>query len=88
MPIATFDHDPNARLDYSWNWSSWLSTGETIVSYAAVPTTGVTVVSSGEGSGVVTAWVTATVSGSVTCSIVTSDDRRDDRTIAIWVKNR
>lgn len=34
--------DPNASLDYFWNWGSWLASGETIVAQQILLTGGVT----------------------------------------------
>lgn len=84
----TYLHDPQARLDYSWDWAAWLAAGETITAHSLAPTTGVTVEASAVAGGVVTAWVTATVGGTITCHITTSQGRQDDRTIILQVVDR
>ena len=82
--------DPNAVLDYSWDWTAWLDTGETITSHTLIPT-GVTVESSAVVGSSVVAWIsggTAKSTASVTCRITTSDGRTDDRTMTLWIQER
>ncbi|MDP9479818.1 MAG: hypothetical protein M3R38_29855 [Actinomycetota bacterium] len=38
-----FIKDPQARLDYSLDWSAWLASGETITASTWAATTGITV---------------------------------------------
>ena len=88
-----FTKDPDAVLDYKFDWSDWLAIGEAIISRTITISDGIT-----EGSGSITATntsVTVWLSGgsvgasySVACLIVTSDNRTDERTIEIVVRNR
>jgi hypothetical protein len=86
--------DPDARLDYSFDWTTegWLDEGEAIVSYTFEVAQGdVEVDADSELDGVVTAWLvggTPGVKSKVTCHIVTDVGREDDRTMSITIKER
>lgn len=86
-----FNKDPDAVLDFAFDWTAWLSDGETISSHVIVEQTGITVDSDSESNGVVTVWLSGGTEGetySLTCSITTSQARQDDRTIFILVEER
>jgi hypothetical protein len=86
-----FTKDPDAVLDYAFDWSSWLATGETISSHTITVETGITKDSDSESSGVVTVWLsggTAENEYDVACKIVTSAGRTDERTMTIRCKNQ
>lgn len=90
---TNFTKDPNATLDYAFDWSSWLASGETITAQTVTVTKGDVTVSSGptQASGKVTVWLTggtAGVTSWVTCHITTNQGRQDDRTISLTVKER
>lgn len=88
--MMTFTLDPDAVLDYQFNWVDWLDDDETITSHTVVPTAGIDVDSSTEDGGVVTVWVSG-ASGRyqrVTCRIITNQGRTDDRTIRFQVTDR
>ena len=87
----TIYKDPNARLDFAFDWSAWLEEDETIVSQTFEVALGDVVVDAdSELNGVVTVWLTGGTVGKakVTCHIVTSVGREDDRTMSITVKER
>lgn len=52
-------HDPQAVLDYYWDWGPWLNTGETIQSHVVsiLPSGELLVDSTIGGTEAVTAWV-------------------------------
>lgn len=90
--------DPNAVLDYSWDWfnaasgeaNGWLN-GDTYSSHTITADAGITVNSSSQSGGIITAWLaggTVGVKYKVTCRIVTTGGRTDDRTIYIKIKER
>ncbi len=86
-----FIKDPEAVLDYAFDWSEWLATGETISSYTITVETGLTNDSDSESSGIVTVWLsggTADNEYDVACRIVTNAGRTDERTITIRVRNK
>ena len=79
--------DPSAVLDYVFDWTEWLATGETITVHTITADTGITVDSSTESGGKVTVWLsggTAGINYKVACKITTSAGRTDERTI--WIK--
>ena len=79
--------DPSAVLDYVFDWTEWLATGETITDHTITADTGITVDSSTESDGKVIVWLsggTAGINYKVACKITTSAGRTDERTI--WIK--
>ena len=79
--------DPSAVLDYAFDWTEWLATGETITDHTITADTGITVDSWTESDGKVIVWLsggTAGINYKVTCLITTSAGRTDERTI--WIK--
>ena len=79
--------DPSAVLDYVFDWTGWLATGETITDYTITADTGIAVDSSTEDAGKVTVWLSGGTAGEnykVACLITTSAGRTDERTI--WIK--
>lgn len=87
-----FPKDPDARLDYQWDWSAWLADGETIedAELTEIPdelTLDELVIT----DTAVTAWFLGGVDGEgyqVTCHIETSDGRTDDRSIYLICRER
>ncbi len=83
--------DPDAVLDFRWDWSSWLVDGDTITSHELLPT-GITVDSSSQTSTTVTAWLSdpdpGKTTASVTCRITTAQGRTDDRTLSLYLQHR
>lgn len=90
----TITKDPNAVLDYSWDWSEWLAPlTDTILSFQIILGTGSTLAvdSSLRVGGVVTAFLSGGTLGateSATCRIVTAGGRTDDRTIYLKIAQR
>ncbi|HWU21553.1 MAG TPA: hypothetical protein VN088_08510 [Nocardioides sp.] len=80
--MATYIHDPDDRLDYAFDWTSFLAAGETITGHT-VTGDGVTADSDTEQAGIVTYWVSGGVAGTVahvTCHVTTSAGRQKDAT--------
>ena len=74
-------------MDYVFDWTEWLATGETITDHTITADTGITVDSSTESDGKVIVWLsggTAGINYKVACLITTSAGRTDERTI--WIK--
>ena len=83
--------DPSAVLDYMFDWTEWLATGETITDHTITADTGITKDSSTEGSGKVTVWLSGGTAGQnykVACLVTTSAGRTDERTMWIKVTDR
>lgn len=86
-----FIADPEAILDYSFDWTQWLATGETIDTYTITVETGITLVSDAESDGVVTVWLTSGTVGQryrIECLVNTSEGRTDERSFYVKVQNR
>lgn len=82
--------DPNAVLDYTFDWSAWLGT-DTIASKTVTVPTGITLDSSSFTTTAVTAWLSGGTAGTtytVSCKIVTAGSRTDERSIEVQVKER
>jgi hypothetical protein len=86
--------DPDAVLDYAWDWSAWLAEDETITDKTvSVEPSGLTIDSSIISGGSVIAWLSGgdvDTDYAVTCHIETSNTpvREDDRTLTIQVRQR
>lgn len=93
--MASFyaEKDPDAVLDYKFDWSSWLASGETISTISVAADSGLTVDSSSrtDTNTSVTAWLSGGTVGQtygVRCRVTTSESRTDDRTLNVTVKER
>lgn len=93
--MRIFKKDPDATLDYSFDWSEWLTGGDTIDSYSILisPTT-VPALNNDSDSNTTTAvfiFLSGGVVGQVydvTCRITTVAGRVEDRTMYIRVVER
>jgi len=86
-----FTKDPEAILDYQWDWSAWLQETEAISEAEITADDGLTVDESASTDDTVTAWLSGGTAGTtykVLCHIVTDQDREDDRTIYIKCSER
>ena len=93
--MTIFYKDPDAILDFAFDWSTWLDSGtsESIDDYTIEisPSGELTKDSDGETDGIVTVWLSAGDAGetySLRCEIETSDGRTDERTMIIKVRER
>lgn len=100
----TYLKDPDATLDYKFDWANttnggtvadWLASGETIASFVIDADTGITVASSSrtDTNTSVTVWLSGGTAGNtyaVRCEITTDNStaRKDERTIYIQVVER
>ena len=89
--MADYDKDPDAILDYQFDWSAWLASGETISSYVVTVDSDLTKDSDSNTTTAVTVWLSGGTVGNiynVACKIVTSANRTDERTMSVEVKER
>lgn len=93
-PRPWITKDPDAVLDYSFDWSDWLQAGELIASHV-VTVDGVTKNSDTRSGAVVTAWIsggeaTGGSPASVTCSVTTDSvpARTEHRTVYLRIRER
>lgn len=89
----TFLKDPNAQLDYKFEWSDWLESGEVISSYSVTVSTGLTKVTDSKTNTSVTVWLsggTVNTTYEVVCRITTNSNpaRTEDRTMTFKVMER
>jgi hypothetical protein len=88
--MSKFIKDPDATLDWFYDWSEWLQEDE-IINDAEVFPNDLILENTFIGETGVTAWLSGGVAGTkytVTCRITTSVGRVDDRSITISVKER
>lgn len=91
MAEKEFFKDPDATLDYAFDWTDWLEDGETISSHTITASTGLTKDSDSESDGIVTVWLSGGTTGTIytlACKIVTSLSRTDERTVNIRCVDR
>lgn len=85
-------HDPQATLDYAFDWTAWLREGETLMSATVTVPDGITkTTETATSTGLVTYWLQGGTHGSsykVTCHVVTNQGREDERSDIIEVRNR
>lgn len=88
--------DPDAILDYRWDWTAWLVDGDTITTAAVTDTTGSTepaivVSTTTHDDTSVTVWLSGGVAGQlarITCRITTNQGRTDERTLRLYITDR
>ena len=90
MVDKEFEHAPNAKLDYGFDWTAWLASGETVS--VSSWTTDTLTNTSPQNTGTVTSlFVEGGVVGTsykLVNTITTSVGRVDSRTIRLSCKNR
>lgn len=91
MP-SVFLKDPHAGLDYTFNWSGWLSKeGDTISSYVITADAGITVVSDSKSSGKIIVWLSGGTAGNVytvACRVTTVLGRIEEQSMQIRVQEK
>jgi hypothetical protein len=89
---STFTKDPDAVLDYQFDWSDWLTDGDTIQDASVTATAGLTVAPDLTVTATaVTCWLSGGTAGldyTVTCHIETAGGRVDERSIKVQVRER
>lgn len=96
---AWIEHDPDSRLDYSLDWSEWLSSGDNLATstWTASTITGdaAPIVINSQNTNTSTGISTAVISGGTAGRIYTIKNRIttgsgliDERTFRLVVKNR
>lgn len=90
MATENWDKDPDAILDWKFDWSSWLAVSETIATSDFEVSPGLTVTTDSHTNTNTTVWLSGGTPGvyRVTNRITTNQGRTDDRSITIRVKDR
>lgn len=90
--MAIYKKDPNATLDYLFDWEPYLTpVADTIASVMFVLTGGLVEVSKASTSTKATVFVsggTTATPATITCRITTAGGRIDDRTISLTIVER
>ena len=90
--MAKFKKDPNATLDYRFDWTDYLTpVSDVIANVTWVLDTGLTLVSSTNTAMTATAFISGGTIGDellLTCRIVTTGGRTDDRSITLLIVSR
>lgn len=89
--MTLFVKDPDAVLDFQFDWSEWLEAAETIDTSTTTVETGLTKDSESASTTTATIWLSGGTAGTtydVANRVTTSSGRTDERTIQIRVENR
>ena len=92
--MAVFkDHkkDPDAVLDWIFDWNDWLGETENISSATFIVDPGITVTDDSNTQKTATVWLSGGTEGQVyrvTCRVTTSEGRTDDRSFTLRCTNR
>lgn len=86
----TFVKDPDAVLDFTFDWTTWLA-GDTITGTPVITVeSGITKDSQSNTTTAVTVWLSGGTAGTqytVACKIQTAGGRTEERSITIWVRH-
>ena len=90
--MSVFKKDPDAILDYSFDWTLYLTPlSDTIASVTFIGDVGLVLTNPSHTTTTATTFVSGGVVGSnmnLTCRIVTTGGRTDDRSITLKILNR
>ena len=90
--MSVFKKDPDAVLDYTFDWSEYLTPlADTIATATFIADTGLTTSNPSHTTTAATCFVSGGTVGSslnLTCRIVTTGGRTDDRSITLKIVNR
>lgn len=89
--MKTFDKDPEAVLDYEWDWTEWLGTDTIDTALVGVVAGDVVIDDFSNTINKVTAWISGGTLNEptvVTCSITTGEGRTDERSVRFNIKSR
>jgi hypothetical protein len=89
--VPRITKDPQARLDYKFDWSAWLGADTISNATFAVGAGSVSIDATSRDDTSATVWLTGGTHGEsvlVTCHITTSVNRQDDRSFIVVVQNR
>lgn len=88
--MKPFVKDPDATLDYLWDWTHWLE-GDTIDSYEVFSAVGINKIFDSNTPSTVKVWLGGGTIGAlycITCRIVTDGGRINDKTISVLVRSQ
>jgi hypothetical protein len=85
-----FRKDPDALLDYEFDWGAWLPPGDTIAAITMTADAGIVVESSTFTDTTATVWLSGGTEleiYTITNHITTADGREEDMTIEIQIRS-
>lgn len=93
MAFTSYAHDPDSRLDYTWDWADFVGDVSDTITDATVVCADedITVADVSHTDTAVVAWIsggTASTKYTVTCHIVTAAGREEDRSITLSCKEK
>lgn len=86
-----FTKDADAVLDYGFDWSDWLATGETISTSTWTVESGITKDSDSKTATITSIWLSGGTAGEryrISNKIVTNASRTDERSFVVSVTER
>lgn len=89
--LQTFRKDPDAVLDYGFDWSTWLASGETISTSVWDVPTGITEGNKEKGDTSTKIWLSGGEAGetyTIANKVTTSAERTDERSFDVVVEER
>lgn len=87
----TFIKDPDAKLDYGFDWTNWIDGTDTITNTSWTVPTGIINDNTDLQGAIAIIWLsggTLDDTYNITCKITTANGRIDERTFAITIQNR
>jgi hypothetical protein len=91
MPHPKFNKDPNATLDYTVDWRTWLPTGDMLVTGTWIVEAGLVVEQEDLATGTCSVWLSSGTAGilyEATNRITTLGGRINDQTLFIECKEK
>jgi hypothetical protein len=86
MAIQTYKKKPNAKLDYGFDWSEWLETGDTLATAVWTVPTGLVNEAEDLNDTIAAVWLSGGTAGEsyeVVCLVTTTEGRIDERSFVI-----
>ena len=87
----TFVKDPDSTLDYTRDWSRWLTTGDTISLSTWSVTGGISITAQSYDTTTATVWIDGGTVGTdcyATNTVTTAEGRIDERTFRILIREK
>ncbi len=83
--------DPDSVLDYIWDFSEWMPSGDSIASHIVTPDSGITVDASTDDTDTVTVWLSGGTAGqayTVSVKITTAQGRVVERSVLFIISEQ
>ena len=90
-PGISIVKDPDSILDYQWDFTSWLASGDTVASYVVTADPGITVESDSNDTTSVTVWLSGGTAGqayTVSVRATTQQGRTVERSVIFIISEQ